>query len=101
MLLKYYTNGTPSPVLLKQLSQSLQADKLLIIPTDTAYSICCNALSISALGQLADIKGVDPEQSHFTIMCQDLSQASEYAKLDNEMFRMMKQNTPGPSRTMV
>ena len=96
MLLKYYTNGTPSPVLLKQLSQSLQADKLLIIPTDTAYSICCNALSISALGQLADIKGVDPEQSHFTIMCQDLSQASEYAKLDNEMFRMMKQNTPGP-----
>ena len=33
MLLKYYTNGTPSPVLLKQLSQSLQADKLLIIPT--------------------------------------------------------------------
>ena len=39
MLLKYYTNGTPSPVLLKQLSQSLQANKLLIIPTDTAYSI--------------------------------------------------------------
>lgn len=96
MLLKYYTNGTPSPVLLKQLTAALEADKLLIIPTDTAYSICCSALSISALGELADIKGVDPEQSHFTIMCRDMSQASEYAKLDNEVFRMMKQNTPGP-----
>lgn len=96
MLLKYYTNGAPSPVLLKQLSQALQQDKLLIIPTDTAYSICCDALSISAVAKLAEIKGVDPEHSHFTIMCQDMSQASEYAKLDNEVFRLMKQNTPGP-----
>lgn len=96
MLLKYYTNGAPSPVLLKQLAEALRADKLIIIPTDTAYSICCNALSLGAVSQLADIKGINPDQSHFTILCEDMSQASEYAKLDNEVFRLMKRNTPGP-----
>ncbi|MEP2603388.1 MAG: L-threonylcarbamoyladenylate synthase, partial [Paraglaciecola sp.] len=31
-----------------------------------------------------------------TLMCRDMSELSEYARVDNTAFRMIKNNTPGP-----
>lgn len=36
------------------------------------------------------------KQHNFTLMCRDLSELATYAKVDNQMFRLLKNHTPGP-----
>lgn len=96
MLLKYYDNAAPAPFLLKQCSELLRDGELLILPTDTVYTICCDALNQSAIEKLARLKGIEPQKSRFSILCSDLSQASTYARMSNDAFKLMKSNTPGP-----
>lgn len=96
MLLRYYDNAAPSPKLLQALAQMVQEGEMIIIPTDTVYSICCDALNQQALERLAKLKGVDVKKSHFSIMCSDISMASNYVKLDNNAFKLIKAHTPGP-----
>ena len=96
MLLKYYDNAAPASFLLETLSDRLTDGEIIIIPTDTVYSICCDALNPQALDALARMKGVDPKKTRFSILCSDLSQASEYARISNDAFKLIKENTPGP-----
>jgi Putative translation factor (SUA5) len=35
-------------------------------------------------------------KTNLSIVCQDIADAAKYAKIDNEQFRMMKRNLPGP-----
>lgn len=96
MLLKYYDNASPEMKLVSDLADAIRDGELIIIPTDTVYSICCDALNQQSLERLAKIKGLDLKTSRFSILCSDLSQASTYAKLSNEAFKLIKNNTPGP-----
>ncbi len=96
MLLKYYDNSTPDPRLIGNLSDAIRDGELIIIPTDTAYSICCDALNQQSLERLAKIKGLNLKTSRFAMLCSDLSQVSTYAKLSNAAFKLIKNNTPGP-----
>lgn len=96
MILKYYDNAAPAPFLLSQCSELLRDGKVLILPTDTVYTICCDALSQTALNELAHLKGIEPEKSRFSILCADLSQASTYARMSDDAFKLIKANSPGP-----
>ena len=96
MLLKYYDNAAPASFLLETLSDVLSDGKVVIIPTDTVYSICCDALNSNAIERLSRLKGVEPKKTRFSILCSDLSQASEYARIDDAAFRLIKANAPGP-----
>lgn len=59
-MIKIYKNSaTPEPIL-SELSEVLRQGELLIIPTDTRYSLCCDALNPSSVGRLAQLKGIDP-----------------------------------------
>lgn len=96
MMLKIYP-GSPTPeTVLKPLANALEAGEMIIIPTDTRYSICCDALNGNSVEHLADLKGVDPKKSTFSILCSNISQVSKYAKLTDDAFRLIKNNTPGP-----
>ena len=37
----------------------------------------------------------DPKKNNLSIICYDLSSISEYAKFDNNTFKLMKRNLPG------
>ena len=39
---------------------------------------------------------LDPRKNNLSIICYDLSSISEYAKVDNNVFKLMKHNLPGP-----
>lgn len=95
MIKVYEGAGTPEKVL-RMLSDVLREGELVIIPTDTRYSLCCNALNQNSLERLAKLKGIDIKKSLFSILCSDISQVSEYARLDNDAFKLLKNNTPGP-----
>ena len=69
---------------------------VIIYPTDTVYAIGCDALRAGAVEKVCRIKGIDPARQPLSIVCSDLSQASDYARIDNVAFRLMRANTPGP-----
>ncbi len=95
MLIKVYPGASQPQNLLDTVSKVLRDGGIIILPTDSVYSICCDALNAKALESLAQLKGVDVRKSSFAIFCASLSQASNYARIDDDVFRLMKENTPG------
>jgi len=53
-------------------------------------------LSIKAVQNVAKLKGIDPKKSSFSIICSDLSMAASYTKINDNIFKAMKANLPGP-----
>lgn len=77
-------------------AEQLRDGQLIIYPTDTLYAIGCDAMNQSAIERLCRIKQVDPKKNTLSITCADISQASEYARIDNRAFSVLRQCTPGP-----
>lgn len=69
---------------------------IILYPTDTLYALACSALNQSAIDRLCRVKGLNPQKEFLSIVCSDISQASEYARIDNAAFRILKNNLPGP-----
>ena len=69
---------------------------VIIYPTDTIYAMGCDINQVKAIQRVCHLKGVKPEKANFSIICQDLSNIAMYAKVSNEVFKLMKHNLPGP-----
>ncbi len=95
MLLKLYTKNN-DPEVLQQIVDTLNDGGLIIYPTDTTYAIGCHGLKERAIERICRIKNIDPRKNNLSIICYDLSTISEYAKVENNIFKLMKRNMPGP-----
>lgn len=95
MLLKLY-NKNNNPKDLEEVVRILEEGGLIIYPTDTMYAIGCHGLKERAIERICKLKGIDPRKNNLSIICYDLSNISEYAKVDNSTFKLMKRNLPGP-----
>ena len=60
------------------------------------YAIGCHALKERPIERICKLKKLDPRKHHLSIICYDLSNISEYAKVSNNTFKLMKRNLPGP-----
>ena len=85
----------PQARLLKQAVQLLQQGRVLAVPTDSSYALVCHLDDKSAADQLRRIRAID-DKHHLTLLCRDLSELANYARVDNQQFRAIKQATPGP-----
>lgn len=94
MFVKIYEEN-PNEREISKIIKILQDGGLIIYPTDTVYAIGCDALNVRAVEQICKMKGINPEKSNLSIICYDLSNISEYAKVDNATFKFMKKNLPG------
>lgn len=74
----------------------LQDGGVVICPTDTMYALGCHALKERPIERICRLKGIDPRKHRLSVVCHDLSTISEYAKVDNATFKLMKRNLPGP-----
>lgn len=95
MLIKIY-NDNPQPREIERAVAILCEGGIVIYPTDTLYGIGCDALNVRAVEKICDLKGINPQKSNLSIICNDLSVVSEYAKISTPMFKLMKRNLPGP-----
>jgi len=95
MLLKIYPDK-PNSKEIDKVINILRDGGLVIYPTDTLYAIGCDALNVRAVEKICRIKGVNPQKSNLSIICYDLSSVSDYAKVNNATFKLLKQNLPGP-----
>lgn len=75
--------------------ECLKNGGIIIYPTDTLYAIGCDALNNSAIERLCKLKGVNPQKQTLSVVCDGISMASEYARIDNEAFRVLRRNLPG------
>ncbi|MDE6378523.1 MAG: threonylcarbamoyl-AMP synthase, partial [Duncaniella sp.] len=76
--------------------EALERGELIVYPTDSLYALGCDALNNNAIERLCRIKGIDPKKQSLSVVCASLSMASEYARIDNEAFRILRANLPGP-----
>lgn len=88
-------NDRPSADQLDELVAYLKNGCIGIIPTDSMYAIVGDALNVKAVEKICKIKGINPLKTNLSIICSDISMASEYCRIDNNGFRILKQNTPG------
>ena len=95
MLLKLYNDNTNQRDIDKVVDV-LRNGGLVIYPTDTVYAIGCDALNVRAVEEICKMKGINPAKHNLSIICYDLSDISEYAKVDDRTFKIMKRNLPGP-----
>lgn len=87
----------PQQRLIDEVINCLKKGGVIIYPTDTVYAIGCDMFHHKAIERLCKMKGVKPNQANLSIICNDLSHLSEFAKqLDNSIFKLMKKTLPGP-----
>ena len=84
----------PQPRLLARAADEVRAGGLLVIPTDCCYALACRLGDKDAVERIRHIRAVD-ERHHLTLMCRDLSEIAQFARVDNAQYRLLKATTPG------
>lgn len=85
----------PQPRLLQQVVAVLQQGGVAVLPTDSSYALCCRLDDKNAVDHLRRIRGLD-DKHLLSLLCRDLSEIANYAKVDNRQYRWLKAATPGP-----
>lgn len=84
----------PQPRLLARAAEIVRDGGLVVIPTDSCYSLGCHLGDKSAMDRIREIRRID-DRHHLTLMCRDLSEIAQYARVDNIQYRLLKAATPG------
>ena len=84
----------PQQRLLKQAAALLARGEVVAVPTDSSYALVCHLDDKDAVDKLRRIRQVD-DKHHLTLLCRDLSELANYARVDNKQYRLLKSATPG------
>lgn len=84
----------PQPRVLQQAAEIVRAGGIVALPTDSCYALACQTGNKDALERLRTIRGVD-DRHHLTLMCRNLADIGQYARVDNACYRFLKSATPG------
>ena len=95
MLIKLY-DDKPNTKVIQKIAIALREGGLIIYPTDTVYAIGCDIFHARAVEKICKLKKEDPRKANLSFICSDLSQVSEYAKVETPVFKLLKRNLPGP-----
>lgn len=95
MLVKLYEDS-PNQREIDKVVDVLRDGGIVIYPTDTLYAFGCDALNVRAVEKICALKGINPQKNNLSIICYDLSDISEYAKVNTSTFKLMRKNLPGP-----
>lgn len=86
---------TPQERNIKKAVEMIRAGGCAVLPTDSGYALACTLENKDARERILSIRNID-RYHNFTLLCADLSELSLYARVDNAVFRLLKNNTPGP-----
>ncbi|MBW7900009.1 MAG: threonylcarbamoyl-AMP synthase [Rhodocyclaceae bacterium] len=84
----------PQPRYLERAAAIVRDGGLVAFPTDSCYALGCHLGDKAAVDRIRAIRQVD-ERHHLTLMCRDLSEIAQYARVDNAQYRLLKATTPG------
>lgn len=95
MVLKLYPKDNP-PAALERVSRLLNDGGVIIVPTGTTYAIACHALKERAVERICALRDIDPKAHPLSVICYDMSAISEYARISNATYKLLRRNLPGP-----
>jgi len=96
MIIKLYEENTNQRDL-ETVLEVIRKDGVVIFPTDTVYGIGCDIYNTKAVERVARLKGLNIKKADFSFIVADLSNLSEYTQqVDNQTFKLLKKNLPGP-----
>ena len=85
----------PQLRLIQQAVEIVRQGGLVAYPTDSSYALGCHLDDKRAVDRIRRIRKLD-RHHNFTLVASDLKQISQFAKIDNEQYRLIKNLTPGP-----
>lgn len=85
----------PQPRLIRQAADIIRKGGVVVYPTDSAYALGCQIGNKAALDRIRRIRRLDAGHN-FTLVCRDLSELATFARVDNTVYRLIRNNTPGP-----
>ena len=77
-----------------QAAEIVRQGGVIALPTDSCYALACQLGDKDAVARIRQIRAVD-ERHHLTLMCRDLSEIAQFARVDNAQYRLLKATTPG------
>ena len=84
----------PQLRLVKQVADELHKGAVIAYPTDSGYALGTALGNKTGLERIRQIRNLS-KRHDFTLMMKDLAHIGEYAKLDNNAFRLLKKILPG------
>lgn len=94
MLIKIYPDNPTEKAISQVIDILSSGDGVIIYPTDSVYAFGCSLHSPKALEKLRGF--TDKKTGELSLVFSDISSAANYAKIDNNIFRTLKRNLPGP-----
>lgn len=94
MLIKLYPEN-PNERTVRQVVDILRGGGVIVYPTDTVYALGCALDQPKAIDRLRTIRG-GKKTTELAIVCAEIAEVAEYARVDNLVFRLLKHNLPGP-----
>lgn len=80
--------------MIRQAADIVRSGGVIVYPTDSCYALGCHIGDKRAMERIRAIRGVNARH-HLTLVCRDLAEIAQYARVDNSQFRMLKATTPG------
>lgn len=94
MLIKLYEKN-PNEKTVEEIVSVLKNGGLIIYPTDTIYAMGCDMMQPKTIEKMTRLKGYKADKAPFSIIGSSISQISDYVRLNNEAFKLLKTNFPG------
>lgn len=85
----------PQPRRIDSAVRILREGGVVVYPTDSIYAIGCRIGDKAAMERIRRIRQLDRKHL-FTMICRDLSEIANYARVDNQAYRLLRSMTPGP-----
>lgn len=85
----------PQSRLVDQVVQLIKQGALIAYPTDSGYALGCQLGNTDAIARIRSIRHLD-DTHHYTLVCHDFAQLSQFTFVSNQVFRQIKAHTPGP-----
>lgn len=85
----------PQPRQIERAARALAEDGLALCPSDAGYLLAWSLNAASAEDRVRRLRQLDSRHP-FTLCCQSISEASRYARLDDQAFRLLRRHSPGP-----
>lgn len=87
-------HGFIKPKDLKNVIDTINQGGIVIVPSDSGYSLICHLGDKSSCQRIRQIRDLNKDHP-FTILSSDLTHLSRYARVDNVQFRILKILFPG------
>lgn len=86
---------TPEVNKISKVVDAIRDGAVILYPTDTQFALGCALSNKDGIERIRSIKGMT-ENHAMTFLCDSLSNISEFAKINDEAYKLIKRLIPGP-----